>query len=125
MITGSLNLTAFKSVITSVTNKQGEKIEGVFIPIKANLLEKHSNGSVYCNIVAWENKTKNEYSTHGIKQSLKKEVREAMSKEELDSLKFLGNLKVDAGGQSAPQVNTDESLSGSNIPEMPTDDLPF
>lgn len=125
MITGSITLTSLKNVITSVKKPNGEEIKGIFIPLEANKLEVHTNGSVYLSIVAWENKTPSDKSTHGIKQNFSKEVREAMTKEESYALPFLGNLSVKGSGESTPTVNTDANLEAGILPTMGTDDLPF
>jgi len=112
MITGSINLTAVQKVGIAKVKEQ----ECLIIPIEANNLEKDKNGNVYLSFVAWENKTPNDFSTHGIKQSFKKEIREKMSKEEQYAQKFLGNLKVTGGFEAAaPEVSSELSGDGGSI----------
>lgn len=125
MITGSLKLSALKNVEVEMPRKDGTKVKGLFIPYEANKLEKHSNGEVYLNIVAWENKTPQTFSTHMVKQSLKKEEREKMTKEEVEAMPILGNLN--ANSQPAANINTDESINTDSVvaPVDDNDPLPF
>lgn len=118
MVTGSINLTAFKSKVTKVKTASGE-VDAIIIPLASNGLEVHKNGSVYMNIVAWENKKPQEYSTHMIKQSFSKDKQAKMSDEEKRFQPIFGNLLIKDGNQHQDVVNTDDTI------EEPTGDLPF
>jgi len=115
-ITGKLNLTALVSVVTSRKGKDGNMVEGVFIPIDKNHLFKSDKGNVYMDITAFEIKEKKYDDTHLVKLSIPKKIYDAMSDEEKKSQPILGNLKVwdGAGGQE-----TEVEHLG------PDDDLPF
>ncbi|MDA3818504.1 MAG: hypothetical protein PF486_14070 [Prolixibacteraceae bacterium] len=122
MITGSINLSALKHAVKEVNAKNG-KTKALIIPLKENYLEQHANGNVYMNIVAFENKKENEFSTHMVKQSLKKDVRDAMSEDEKMSQPILGNLMANAQGKQEQAPNTDANL---DLPSSDVDDdMPF
>lgn len=123
MISGSINLAALKNAVIEVPTKDGKKVKGIFIPFEANSLELHANKGVYCSIVAFENKTPNDFSTHMVVQSFKKEVREANKAAGIQS-PILGNLTVKSQ-EPAAQVNTDESISTDAGAGVSVDDLPF
>jgi len=122
-ISGSINLTAFKSILTKVKNKEGKKVDALVIPLDANFLSIAKNGNVYLNIIAWANKTPNDYSTHMVKMSLTKEMKEDMSKEEQYALPILGNLQalVESGYTYA---NNSSKVDKMDLEEQ-DDDLPF
>jgi len=107
-ITGSINLTAFKNVLMKKKNREGKEVIGIFIPLDANDLVLKDK-AVYFNIVAFEMKEAKEWATHLVKQSLKKEKREKMTKEEQNAMPLFGNLKIetfDKNAPPAPVVNT-------------------
>lgn len=124
MITGSINLTALKSAVRDVPSKNGGKVKALIIPLEANYLETNANGSVYLNIAAWEKET--QYSTHYITHNLKKDLREKLKAEGVQT-PILGNLVVK--NNEAPQgvVNTDNSISDISVVDsgINPDDLPF
>jgi len=74
---------------------QSGPIDCVVIPIEANHLFRGEQG-IYLDLIAFESKTKNEKikDTHLVKQSLPKEVLEAMTDEEKKTQPILGNLRV-------------------------------
>lgn len=124
MITGNIKLTALKHARCKMNGRDGKPVDGMFIPFGANKLEVAANGEIYLNIVAWENKTPKEFSTHMVKQNLTKAQREAMSKDELEGMPILGNLNANAQPQA--QVNTDTSIDTSAPISVDNgDDLPF
>lgn len=118
MVTGSINLTAFKNKITKVKSTSGE-VDALIIPIDANGLKIHKNGSVYFNFVAWENKKPQEFSTHMVKQSFTKEETAKMSSDDKNNQPIFGNLLIKDGNTYQDAVNTDNSLSVGD------GDLPF
>jgi len=96
-------------------------VECLVIPIEVNKLFKGDKG-IYLNIVGFEidpaKRKEGIKDTHIIKQSFSKDVREAMSEDELRSLPILGNLYVWDGASSA------EPLS-SSVAQAEEDNLPF
>ena len=117
-ISGKLNLMQLKAAIRRMDGKNGP-IDCIVIPIEANHLFRGEQG-VYLDLIAFESKTKNEKikDTHLVKQSLPKEVLEAMSDEEKKSQPIIGNLRVWGEYQkSAPQ--SDMTVGDEK------DDLPF
>ena len=92
-IKGSINLSAFKHILTKVKNQAGESIDALIIPLKSNgLMVNEKSSNVFFNIVGWDNKTQNDYSTHMIKQSFSKEDTEKMSDDEKKNQPIFGNL---------------------------------
>ena len=123
MITGSINLAALKNAVIEVPTKDGKKVKGIFIPLDSNSLEVHTNGNIYMSIVAFENKTPNDFSTHMVVQSYKKEVREKMKLDGIQS-PILGNLTAKAS-EPAANVNTDTSISDGAGAGIDPSQLPF
>jgi hypothetical protein len=97
--------------------KTGE-MECLVIPIALNNLFVGEKG-IYLDLVAFERKEKkpNE-DTHLVKQSFSKAERETMSKEELESMPILGNLRVFDGPIESEPVSSTEVTNE-------VDDLPF
>lgn len=125
MITGSINLTALKSAVQEVPSKNGGKVKALIIPLEANYLEQHSNGSIYLNIAAWEKET--QYSTHYITHNLKKDLREKLKAEGIQT-PILGNLVVKNNETPQGAVNTDNSIADIGVggdSGINPDDFPF
>ena len=122
MIVGKINLAMFKHVITKKKSKSGEDVEGIFIPIKMNNLFKSDKGNVYLDIIAFDSVNEEYKQTHSMKQSLPKEVREAMSEEEQKNTPFIGHLNANIGRteETPNDVSSDMEDNGSG-----DDDLPF
>ena len=120
LITGSVNLAALTHVKMEVKGKSGQ-VKGVFIPLDVNKLSEHEKGGVFLNVVGFEMKEPKEYGTHIVKQSLSKEVREKMSKEELEAMPILGNLKA---SDSQPAA-TDSNAAPDKTFKPDDKDLPF
>ena len=93
-ISGKLNLMQLKAAIRRMDGKSGP-IDCLVIPIEANHLFRGDKG-IYLDLIAFENKAKNDAikDTHLVKQSLPKEVLEAMTEDEKKSQPILGNLRV-------------------------------
>ena len=119
MIKGKINLGALINVEMEVQGKSG-KVKGLFIPIKANKLFEGKNGAAYLDLVAFKLKEPQEYSTHLVKQSLSKEEREKMTKEQQNEMPILGNLNVD---ESFSETNSNAAPGKVFTPE--SNDLPF
>ncbi len=119
-ISGKLNLLNLQAVVKMMTGQTG-LVECLVIPIEVNKLFKGDKG-IYLNIVGFEidpaKRKEGIKDTHIIKQSFSKDVREAMSEDELRSLPILGNLQVWDGTSST------EPLS-SPVAQAENDDLPF
>lgn len=100
---------------------QSGTIECLVIPIEKNRLFRGDKG-IYLDIVGFEidpaKRNANSKDTHILKQSFSKEVREAMSEDELRSLPILGNLQVWDGTSSSEPVS-------SSVTQAENDDLPF
>lgn len=116
-ITGKINLTKLVSVLTTRKGKDGNEVEGIFIPIENNHLFKSEKGNVYLDISAWAIKEPEEgKDTHLVKQSLPKEYFQSLSDEEKKEIPIIGNLKVwGSRGNFEEEV---EVVDGD-------DDLPF
>ena len=121
MIKGSMNLAAFNYVIMEKKNKAGESFRGLFIPIELNRLEEHQSGGIYFNFIGFPMKTPKEWATHIIKQSLKKDVREAMSEEERNAMAIFGNINV----TDFQAKGVDNNLANGEVFNPDSDDLPF
>jgi hypothetical protein len=119
-ISGKLNLLNLHTVVKMMPAQSG-LVECLVIPIDKNRLFKGDKG-IYLDIVGFEidpaKRNANSKDTHILKQSFSKEVREAMTEDELRSLPILGNLQVWDGASSA------EPLS-SPVVQAENDDLPF
>ena len=119
MIGGKLNLLNLHAVKRLEKGASGP-VECLIIPIEKNKLYVGEKG-VYLDIVAFEIKEPKEGSkdTHVVKQSFSKEVREAMTEEQLKALPILGSLAVlsGSGGEKEP-ISSTKTLDEK-------DDLPF
>lgn len=119
-ISEKLNLLQLHAVVKMITGQTGP-VECLVIPIEKNRLFKGDKG-IYLDIVGFEidpaKRKEGNKDTHILKQSFSKEVREAMTEDELRSLPILGNLQVWDGTSSA------EPLS-SPVVQPENDDLPF
>ncbi len=118
-ISGKLNLLQLHAVVKMITGQTGP-VECLVIPIAKNRLFKGDKG-IYLDVVGFEidpAKRKENKDTHILKQSFSKEVREAMSEDELRSLPILGNLQVWDGASSAEPIS-------SSVTQAENDDLPF
>lgn len=120
-----INLLKFKN--SGVINIKGstESKQCVVIPIEDNHLylsvdESLKPKGVYIDAVAWENNQPSQYGdSHGIRQSLSKEVRDKMTDDELKAVPFIGNARPMVIQQQTANVSTID-VSNNNI-----DDLPF
>ena len=113
-ITGKINLTKLVGVLTERKGQNG-MVEGIFLPIEKNHFFKSDKGNVYLDISAWALKEPEEgKDTHIMKQSLPKEVYEAMSDEDKKAMPIIGNLKTWGSGEAreeeATVVEADDDL---------------
>lgn len=124
-----IHFNALKYVNSGVLNIKGrsETKRCLVVPIEDNHLfesvnEDGSPKAVYLDLNAFALREPKYEQTHIVKQSLPKEVRESMTKEQLDAMPILGGMK--------PLVNPSANAStASNVPfAQPTEDdsdLPF
>ncbi len=118
MIGGKLNLAKLEHVLMEKKGQNG-MVECIVIPIAKNHLFKGKDGNIYLDLIAFDLKEQKDGNTHLIKQSLPKEVREKMSKEEQNAMPVLGNLSILGGGDSKPNNAAAGVMLGDE------DDLPF
>lgn len=119
-ISVKINLAALKNaaIITSGKNKD---IDCILIPIEQNHLFRGKENAVYLDVIGFEtaiDKRKGK-DTHMAKQSLSKEVQDAMSEEEKKAMPILGNF-----------IDWDQSGGGERVEVGAKavddiDDLPF
>lgn len=120
MLKGKLNLAKLKSTVMDFKGKTGQ-VKCLIIPIEENhLFYSEKTGAVYFEFVGFESDKLADW-THSLKQSLPKEVRDKLTKEEQYAYPYLGNANV--GGQ----VNTDGSTPSQVITEIEpmSEDLSF
>ena len=128
---GKLNLLKLKnSAVVSIKGRTGEK-KCVIIPIEYNHLfvsadEKNKAKGVYMDFIAWENKTPlKSGDTHGLKQSLPKEVLDKMSDDDKKAMPFIGNMKP----YEYEAKNASEVVEAPQVQVAPADnyddELPF
>lgn len=119
-ISGKLNLLQLHAVVKMITGQNGP-VECLVIPLAKNRLFKGDKG-IYLDIIGFEidpaKRNENSKDTHLLKQSFSKEVREAMTEDELRSLPILGNLQVWDGTSSAEPVS-------SSVTQNEDDGLPW
>ena len=119
MVGGKINLAKLHHVLQMQKGKTGE-VECLVIPIEKNNLFKGKDGNVYLDIVGFDLKDTSKGDTHLIKQSLPKDIRDKMSKEELEAMPILGNLNVNLGsGGGTPNTPSPGVTLGAE------DELPF
>ena len=123
-ITGSIDLTKFKNVRTSMKRKDGSIVKGVFIPITENYLVEGEKGGVFANLNIILKDEKDQYGNNGfISHQVPSDMYKAASDEEKKAFdtKILGNIKK---WEASVIENTDENIVDST-PEIDDDELPF
>ena len=129
---GKLNLAALAShkivEFPQGKEKNAPKIKCIVIPIEKNHLFLSDKGNVFLDLVAFDLKTPQTdkdgavTQTHIVKQSLPKDVREKMTKEEQMAMPILGGLCIlgfSGNGNIEKEATQDTSFTASD------DDLPF
>lgn len=118
-----INLAAFQSAgVVTLQGKTGMK-KCVVIPIEENHLYQGNKG-VYADFIGWYNDKLSNGTTHLIKQSFSKEVREAMTEEQRLSQPTFGDVRpiLSEVEQSAASAK----FNGASMTAAdPTNDLPF
>lgn len=125
-ISTNLNLRQLKHVTRTLKNKDGKTFECLILPIEENNLVVGEKG-IYINLIGFELREKkaDRKDTHLVKQSLPKEIYEAMSEEEKKDVPILGNHVLWSGqGEAQPQQsNNIEPTEDFDSQEF--EDLPF
>lgn len=116
MIGGKINLSKLESVLMTKKGKGDKEIEGIFIPIEMNHLFKSEKGNVYLDLIAFEIENPKYDDTHLLKQSLPKEVREAMSDEERKNTAILGGLNVNLEGSGGSEESQETISEDDDLP---------
>ena len=119
-ISGKINLLQLFAV-RKMINGQAGLTECLVIPIEKNKLFIGDKG-IYMDLIAFEidptKITADRKDTHLVKQSFSKEVRDAMTEEDLKKLPILGGLQVWSGNGESEPVS-------SNVVQDEIDPLPF
>lgn len=105
-ISGKINLMNLHAIRKMITGAAGP-VECIVIPIQKNKLFVGEKG-VYLDLIAFEidpAKRKEKGDSHLLKQSFSKEIREAMTEQELKDLPILGGLQVWDGQAEAEPVS--------------------
>ena len=116
MINLKLNLRQLKHAMTATAS--GKRC--IVIPIEDNhLFVGKDEKAIYLDIVGFDFTPKNaeDKSTHLLKQSFPKAVREAMTEEQRKALPILGNAQVGQAERSEPEPNT-ISDAPTTIPDI-------
>lgn len=115
-----INLATLVHVRMKMKGKDGNMVDGIFIPLKKNHLFISEKGGLYLDLNHFpiKNPAEGQTDTHLVKQSLPKEVLEAMTDEQKKALPILGNTREwgSVGRQEVAVSN--ESFS-------PDETLPF
>jgi len=118
MIKGKLNIAKLVHVKMEKKGKTG-MVKGIFLPIENNHFFEGKDGNLYLDIVAFALKEPKDGQSHLVKQSLPKDVREKMSKEEQNAIPIIGSLDVDGTRAETSNNAAPETTFGDD------DDLPF
>lgn len=108
----------------SLSDRNGNKIDCLAIPIDLNNLSVSATNEVYLNMVAWESDKLKDGQTHLLKQSLPKELVDRMSEDEKKAQPILGSIKPMEKKEKPLEVY--EYTASAPAPESAqSDDLPF
>lgn len=135
VVSGHINLRSLESIIRPYRMKNGQLTDCIVIDKSKNFAYNHDDGSLSIGLVFWKIKNPKAETTHTIKLSAPKEIREAMDADELNLIPFLGSAvrkqltthaNNDANLAAAAAINT-ESFDQLNdfYPQDMSDDLPF
>ncbi|MGE4568397.1 MAG: hypothetical protein AB7C90_04325 [Bacteroidales bacterium] len=119
-----INLAALVHIETKVRGRNGDMVEGIFLPYEKNHIFKGTK-TKSLDLIAFPLKSRKPESkeTHIIKQSFSKEQREKMSQDQIDNLPIIGNL-ID--WSSSPNVDPDiDPAQPLETSSEAKDDLPF
>ena len=109
MLKIKLNLAKLKSSVMDFKKKDGTPVKCLIIPIEENhLFFSDKTGAVYIDLVGFESDKLTDW-THSVKQSLPKEVRDKLTKEEQYAYPYLGNVNV--GGRTDETAVQSQALT--------------
>jgi len=118
-ISGHITLSKLVSKVIEVQGKSGDMVKGIFIPIINNdLYYNAEKNQVELNIICRDMKAKpGSKDTHYIKQSIPKNKRLQMTKEQLYDMPFIGNLSVwDSESESQPELEEIIPIDETDLP---------
>ena len=115
-----LNLAKLTHVLMTKKGKEKQDVKCIVIPINENNLFEGKEGNVYLDLIAFKLNEPKHGKTHLVKQSLPKDVREKMSKEEQNATPILGDLTDDI-----TQSDTPNNAAGPGVVIDENDSLPF
>lgn len=108
-----INLMNLHAVVQIQKGQLGP-VECIVIPIEKNHLFKTDKG-IYLDLSGFELKEK-KFGTHLIKQSLPKEVYNAMTEEQRKAMPILGNIKEWGGSEHEPVSSMEVIDEKSDLP---------
>jgi hypothetical protein len=106
MILSNVKLSSLKHAVLNLKGQDGVEQECIVIPIAKNNLTKNEYG-IELGLVHFDIKKEGSKSTHIIKQSLPKDIRESMTKEEQEAMPILGNSIVSSYSQKVDEPTED------------------
>lgn len=123
----SVRLTALNGVgKVNLKKSNGDTVECIAIPIKANCISHSDRGDFYLNIVGWESDKLKDGKTHLLKLSIPEEVRKSMSQDELNNQPIIGDMKnLEAKKKELETYSVEAEQEAKAEPEDNGDDLPF
>ena len=123
----SVRLTALNGVgKVNIKKANGDTVECLAIPIKANCINQSNNGDYYLNMVGWESDKLKDGKTHLLKLSIPEDVRKFMTQDELNNQPILGDMKNLEAKKKEIETYSVASEPASRVePEDKEDDLPF
>lgn len=120
-----IDLSKLNHVVRELPKKGGGTTKVIILDGPSNHLFFSDKGSVYIDLVAFENREIKYDNTHSIKQSLSKEIRDKMTEDQLKSMPFLGNMKPLGGGTNQVAQSSGRTDSGyGEMPDFGSPDLP-
>lgn len=134
-----LDLSKLKHVVRELKTESGRTAKVILLDVASNNIFLSDKGSIYLDLVAFENKEIKFDNTHSLKQSLSAEIRKNMTAEQIKTMPFLGNMKPIGGGGNSEQSSAPQAAASSDIGTIPDfgavsapsenkdplDDLPF
>lgn len=121
---GSIALSKLKHVVMIKKGKGGKKIEGIFIPVDANFIERGKDGAFYLGVKVNIKDQRDTYNQDGfISQSVTSAVYKAASEKEQAEMKKTPILGGVIDWEYSGSSSNDASGSQGTVNE--DDDLPF
>ena len=114
-----INLATLVHARMQMKGKDGGMVDGIFVPIAKNHLFVSEKGGLYLDINHFpiKNPAEGQTDTHLVKQSLPKEIMEAMSEDDKKKLPILGNTREWGGGSRSETALSETVLTeDSSLP---------